>query len=208
MRELAAEVGEQTLYARTGGAPSLAVGMAQIFANSLGGRELMALWYHFAIMFEALFILTTLDAGTRVARFMLQDLLGHFIPSSATPALPEYRRYLGADRRGVGLLSVLRHDRSARRNQFAMAAVRNRQPDARDDRALCRDQRDGPAGQGTLRLCHPTPLTWLVAVTMTAGLEKIFSAMPNVGFLAHVAQLAAELARPATTAARAASSTA
>src|SRR3989440_529100 len=80
MHQLATQMGEQTLIARSGGAPSLAVGMAQIFAgvtSALGGRTLVALWYHFAIMFEALFILTTIDTGTRVGRFMLQEIVGH-----------------------------------------------------------------------------------------------------------------------------------
>ena len=77
MQSLANAVGEQTLFNRTGGAPAFAVGMAHIFAHSLGGTTLMALWYHFAVMFEALFILTILDAGTRVARFMIQDAFGH-----------------------------------------------------------------------------------------------------------------------------------
>src|SRR5437763_8603874 len=77
LHSLAQAVGEQTLYNRTGGAPAFAVGMAHIFSNSICGQAVMALWYHFAIMFEALFILTILDAGTRVGRFMVQDALGH-----------------------------------------------------------------------------------------------------------------------------------
>src|SRR5712691_7328089 len=72
LNALAARVGEHTLLNRTGGAPSLAVGMAQIFSGTIGGDHLLGIWYHFAIMFEALFILTVLDAGTRVGRFMVQ----------------------------------------------------------------------------------------------------------------------------------------
>ena len=82
MNALAHQMGEASLFARTGGAPSPVVGMANIFTR-LSGEDLLALWYHFAIMFEALFILTTLDAGTRVARFMLQDLLGNFYGDSS-----------------------------------------------------------------------------------------------------------------------------
>jgi carbon starvation protein len=77
MAQLAADVGEKTMFGRAGGAPTFAVGMARMFSEALGGRAWMALWYHFAIMFEALFILTTIDAGTRVGRFLLQDVLGH-----------------------------------------------------------------------------------------------------------------------------------
>jgi carbon starvation protein len=85
MHSLAQRVGEQTLLNRTGGAPSLAVGMAQIFSGTIGGERLLGIWYHFAIMFEALFILTVLDAGTRVGRFMIQELLGRFLGPLARP---------------------------------------------------------------------------------------------------------------------------
>lgn len=79
--ETAEDVGETTIISRAGGAPTLAVGMAQIFSHLIGGKAMMAFWYHFAILFEALFILTAVDAGTRAGRFMLQDLLGVFVPA-------------------------------------------------------------------------------------------------------------------------------
>ena len=79
--QTAQDVGEKTIISRAGGAPTLAVGMAHILSSALGGKAMMAFWYHFAILFEALFILTAVDAGTRAGRFMLQDLLGTFVPS-------------------------------------------------------------------------------------------------------------------------------
>jgi carbon starvation protein len=126
MTGLAHAVGEQTLLNRAGGAPSLAVGMAQIFSSTIGGERLLSIWYHFAIMFEALFILTVLDAGTRVGRFMIQELggrvwkpLGRMNWVSGDSALQRN------DCRRVGLLFVSRSGRPAGRNQLAVAAVRN-----------------------------------------------------------------------------------
>jgi carbon starvation protein len=194
MHTLAREMGESSLFARTGGAPSLAVGMASIFSSAFG-QSLLALWYHFAIMFEAVFILTTLDAGTRVGRFMLQDFLGHAMPSlGRTSWYPSvlmtsglivtgwgYFLYIGVidPNGGVNILWPL----FGIANQM-LAAI-----------ALC-VVTGILVKQGKLRFAwiSGAPLTWLAIVTTTAAWQKIFSLDPRIGFLSAADQMSAKLA--------------
>ena len=132
----AATSARTTILSRTGGAPTLAVGMAHILSGVIGGKALMAFWYHFAILFEALFILTTVDAGTRVCRFMIQDLVGNVVPAFRSDRIVGDNMIATALAcRRLGLLPLPGRDRSAGRHQHAVAAVRHRQPDAGGDRA-------------------------------------------------------------------------
>jgi carbon starvation protein len=193
MSMLANEMGESTLFARTGGAPSLAVGMASIFSNAFG-NTLLSVWYHFAIMFEALFILTTVDAGTRVARFMLQDLLGNvarplgrtswypsvLICSGLVVAAWGYFLYFGTLDPLGGINSLWPLFGIA--NQM-LAAI-----------ALC-VATTVLVKSGRVRFAWVTvlPLVWLVAVTTAAAWDKLFSPDLRVGFLSHANDLAAKL---------------
>jgi carbon starvation protein len=192
MNSLAHDLGEKTLFGRTGGAATLAVGMAHIFSKVVNGRWL-DLWYHFAVMFEALFILTTLDAGTRVGRYLLQGVLGrvwkplgdrkNFLSTPVAAAL-----MVGAW--GYFLIQGVRDPLGGINSLWPLFGIANQMLAAI---ALCLGTTIILKMQlaDKLKIAKPAlalitliPLIWLLAVTFTAGVEKIWSADPRIGFLA------------------------
>src|SRR5271168_4535726 len=202
MAALAHAVGEQTLYNRTGGAPAFAVGMAEIFSDTLGGEAVMALWYHFAIMFEALFILTILDAGTRVGRFMLQDALGHiWKPLGRTSWYPSilFTSAVIVSAWGYFLWQGIKDPLGGINSLWPLFGICNQ---LLATVALCVATtiivKTSRAKEGRLRYILVTlvPLCWLIAVTFTASWHKVLDPNPRIGFLAHARQLAAAGANP------------
>src|ERR1700677_403375 len=194
MAQLAHSVGEQTLWNRAGGAPSLAVGMAQIFSNTIGGERLLSIWYHFAIMFEALFILTVLDAGTRVGRFMVQELGGHVWKplgkSGSTPGiLATSAVMVGAW--GYFLWQGVQDPLGGINSLWPLFGISNQL-------LACVALVVATTillKMGRARWIWVTlaPMVWLVAITMTASYQKIFSANPRIGFLSQANVLAAQI---------------
>ena len=193
--QTAKDVGESTILARAGGAPTLAVGMANILHQVAGGQGMMAFWYHFAILFEALFILTAVDAGTRAGRFMLQDLLGTFVPAlKRTDSLPAnliatglcvaawgYFLYQGVVDPLGGINTLWPLFGIANQMLAAVALMLGTV-------VLFRMKRGHYAWTTML------PALWLLCCTLTAGWQKIFAADPKVGFLAHASKYADALA--------------
>jgi carbon starvation protein len=198
MRRLADEVKEKTLFGRTGGAATLAVGMAQIFSKVTRGRWL-DLWYHFAIMFEALFILTTLDAGTRVGRYLLQDLLGNLwkpLADTRSMAANVAASVLMVAGWGYFLIQGVRDPLGGINSLWPLFGIANQLLAAI---ALCLattiilkmqlqshpkiPDSKSSAGRPVFMLVTLVPLIWLLAVTMTAGWQKIFDEDTRIGFL-------------------------
>jgi len=194
LTQIAKDVGENTIISRAGGAPTLAVGMAHILSNVIGGKVMMAFWYHFAILFEALFILTAVDAGTRAGRFMLQDLLGAFVPSfKRTESLPAnliatglcvaawgYFLYQGVVD-PLGGINTLWPLFGIANQMLAGIAL------TLGTVVLFKMKR------GQYAWVSIVPTIWLLICTLSAGWLKIFDPNVKVGFMAHAHKFQAAL---------------
>lgn len=195
IEQTAKDVGETTIISRAGGAPTLAVGMAHIFSHLLGGKAMMAFWYHFAILFEALFILTAVDAGTRAGRFMLQDLLGTFIPKFRETA--SWTANLTATGLCVAAWGYFLHQGvtdplGGVNTLWPLFGISNQMLAAialiMATVVIFKMKRQRYAFVTII------PAVWLCICTLTAGFQKLLSPDPAIGFLAHARKYGAALA--------------
>ncbi|GAM07546.1 carbon starvation CstA family protein [Novosphingobium sp. MBES04] len=195
LTQTARDVGEHTIISRTGGAPTLAVAMAEIFSHIAGGSAMKAFWYHFAILFEALFILTAVDAGTRAGRFMLQDLIGLAVPSfrAGTSWVPGVvATGLCVASWGFFLYQGVTDPLGGVNTLWPVFGISNQMLAAvalmLATCVLFRMKRQRFAFVTVI------PTVWLLICTLSAGFLKLFSADPAVGFLAHAAKFGAAAA--------------
>jgi len=185
INQTAVDIGENSILSRAGGAPTLAVGMAQILSNALGGKSMQAFWYHFAILFEALFILTAVDAGTRVGRFMIQDMLGHvYRPLGNTQFLPANvaATVLCVGTWGYFLYQGVVDPLGGINTLWQLFGVGN-QMLAGIALLLCTSMLVKMKRERYVWVTV-VPTVWLLITTLTAGIEKIFSSDPHIGFVA------------------------
>jgi carbon starvation protein len=189
LTNLAKDVGETSILSRTGGAPTLAIGMAQILSNALGGKALMAFWYHFAILFEALFILTTIDAGTRVGRFMIQDILGTFYkPLADTESLLAnmIATFICVVLWGYFLYQGVVDPLGGINTLWPLFGIANQM--LAGIALLLGTTILFKMGKKAYAWTTLLPTAWLLIVTMVAGYQKLFHPNVSIGFLSHAAK--------------------
>jgi carbon starvation protein len=196
LTQTAKDVGEHSILSRAGGAPTLAVGMANIMASLFGGKAMMAFWYHFAILFEALFILTAIDAGTRVGRFMIQDLLGTFyapLKETRSWASNLIATTLCVGAWGYFLYQGVVDPLGGINTLWPLFGISNQMLAAialmLATVVLFKMKRERYAWVTVV------PATWLVICTMTAGLQKLFHPDARIGFLSHASKFSDAVAQ-------------
>lgn len=189
-------IGEDSILSRTGGAPTLAVGMAQILSNVIGGATSMAFWYHFAILFEALFILTTLDAGTRVGRFMIQDMLGHvYKPLGATDSWTAnlFATFLCVAGWGYFLYAGVIDPLGGINTLWPLFGIAN-QMLAAIALLLCTALLV-KMKQTRYVWVTALPAIWIMSITLFASWQKLFHNNPKIGFIAQASRFKAAAAK-------------